>query len=114
MTAFTAHIFICTNQREPGGRMCCDPSGEKELQKLFKQELKKQGVKGTVRANAAGCLDQCELGPTVVIYPQAIWYGRVTANDVARIVSATIVRGEILPDLLIPSELLNTKCGWPK
>jgi len=43
-----------------------------------------------VRANRAGCLDQCELGPTVVIYPQQIWYGKVTLDDVERIIDETV------------------------
>jgi (2Fe-2S) ferredoxin len=65
-----------------------------------------------VRANKAGCLDQCEQGPTVVIYPQAIWYGGVKLADVSRIIDETIIAGRILEDLLIPSERLNApKCS---
>ena len=60
-----------------------------------------------MRANAAGCLDQCELGPTVVIYPQAIWYGGVKPADVPRILEETVMQGRVLPDLLIPDEQLN-------
>lgn len=114
MPAFDFHIFVCCNQRPPGGRCSCDAVGDKALQKCFKVELEKRGLKSSVRANAAGCLDQCELGPTVVIYPQGIWYGRVTQADVPRIVEETIVNGRIVLDLQIPTELLNTKCGWPK
>ena len=62
-----------------------------------------------VRANKAGCLDQCELGPTVVIYPQAIWYGGVQLGDVSRIIDETIIGGRILEDLLIPPEKLNCR-----
>ena len=62
-----------------------------------------------MRANAAGCLDQCELGPTVVIYPQAIWYGGVKLSDVPRIVEETIVNGRVVEDLRIPDEKLNCK-----
>jgi len=64
-----------------------------------------------VRANQAGCLDQCELGPTVVIYPQQIWYGGVRPEDVPRIVEETIVHGRVLEDLLIPTEQLNVKAN---
>ncbi|MEZ6113319.1 MAG: (2Fe-2S) ferredoxin domain-containing protein [Pirellulaceae bacterium] len=114
MPAFTHHIFICGNQRPPGHpRDCCDPDGSERLKSLFKDELKRHGLKSQVRANSAGCLDQCELGPAVVIYPQGIWYGRVRPEDVPRIVRQTIIGGETLPDLLIPDQLLNTKQGWP-
>lgn len=112
MTAFTHHIFICGNQRSPGhARGCCDPEGTEQLRNAFKTEVKRRGLNPLVRANKAGCLDQCELGPAVVIYPQGIWYGKVRLEDVSRIIDETIVGGRILEDLLIPNELLNTKGG---
>ena len=112
MPAFTHHIFICCNQRSPGhARGCCDPDGSEQLRNAFKAELKRRGLNPLVRANESGCLDQCELGPTVVIYPQGIWYGHVQLADVARIIDETIVGGKVLADLLIADELLNTKGG---
>lgn len=109
MPAFTHHIFICGNQRKPGhSRGCCDPEGNEELKSALKKELERRGLKPLVRANSAGCLDQCELGPCLVIYPQAIWYGGVTKKDVPRIVEETIVHGRIVEDLHIPADKLNT------
>ena len=76
MATFEKHIFICGNQRPPGHpRGCCDPAAKTELQKSFKQKLAERGLKGRVRANQSGCLDQCEHGPNLVIYPEAVWYG---------------------------------------
>ena len=110
MPAFTSHIFVCCNQREPGHkRGCCDPDGSGELRDCFKKELKRHKLGPLVRANQAGCLDQCELGPTVVIYPQGIWYGGVSLKDVPRIIEETVIGGRILPDLLIPAEKLNAR-----
>jgi (2Fe-2S) ferredoxin len=110
MPAFTHHIFICCNRRAPGhSRGCCDPDGGEALRNAFKVELKKRELGPLVRANKAGCLDQCELGPTVVIYPQAVWYGGVTPADVPRIVEETILHGRVLEDLRIPDEKLNAK-----
>jgi (2Fe-2S) ferredoxin len=110
MPKFTHHIFVCCNRREPGhSRGCCDPDGGEALRSAFKAEIKRRGLAAHVRANRAGCLDQCELGPTVVIYPQAIWYGKVAPADVPRIVEETIERGVVVDDLLIPDELLNAK-----
>ena len=112
MSAFTHHIFICCNRRTPGHpRGCCDPGGGEQLRSAFKSEVKRRGLNPLVRANKAGCLDQCELGPTVVIYPQGIWYGNVQLADVSRIIDETIVGGKVLDDLLIADELLNTKGG---
>ena len=109
MPKFEKHIFVCGNQRPPGNpRGCCDPSGQAKLQKLFKQKLAEHGLKGKVRANQSGCLDQCEHGPTVAIYPQNIWYGGVSVADVPRIVEQTIIGGLILDDLRIADTCLNS------
>lgn len=108
MAAFDHHLFICGNVREPGHRRgCCDPTGDESLRSAFKKELKRAGLAGRARANHAGCLDQCEFGPVVAIYPAGVWYGPVAIADVPRIVERTLVRGEILPDLLIPDRCLN-------
>jgi (2Fe-2S) ferredoxin len=108
MPGFTHHIFVCGNARKPGHpRGCCDPTGEGPLREALKRELKAAGVGARVRANQAGCLDQCEHGPTLVIYPQGVWYGGVTLADVPRIVARTVVAGEVLDDLVIPDSCLN-------
>jgi (2Fe-2S) ferredoxin len=108
MPAYTHHLFVCGNVRAPGhSRGCCDPSGKQELREAFKRELKKAGLGPFVRANHAGCLDQCEHGPNVVIYPQGVWYGRVRVEDVPRIVARTLLQGEILHDLRIADSCLN-------
>jgi (2Fe-2S) ferredoxin len=108
MPAFTHHIFVCCNHREPSNpRGCCDPNQAEALRNQFKVELKKRGLSGEVRANKAGCLDQCEHGPNLVIYPQGIWYGGVRLEDVSRIIEETIVKGVVLTDLVIAPECLN-------
>ena len=108
MPAFKYHVIVCGNVREPGhSRGCCDPEGKQTLKDAFKRELKKAGLALQSRANHAGCVDQCEHGPVVVIYPQGIWYGKVTVEDVPRIVSRTLLGGEILHDLQIADSCLN-------
>lgn len=95
MSKFERHIFICTNQRLDGSpRGCCDPAGLGTLQLAFKKELAARGLKDRMRANKAGCLDQCEVGPTVVVYPEGVWYGHVTAADVAEIVESHLLNGQ--------------------
>ena len=112
MARFSHHVFICCNQRSADHpRGCCDKTGSEALKTRFKLELKSRGLTPDVRANSAGCLDQCELGPTIVIYPQEIWYGGVQESDVVRIIEETIIGGRVLPDLLFADELLNTKGG---
>lgn len=112
MAAFQYHVFVCCNQRAADHpRGSCDPDGDERLRDAFKRAIKVRGLGATVRANSAGCLDQCEWGPTVVIYPQAIWYGHVTEADVERIVEETLVHGRVVEDLVIPPDMLNTPAG---
>ena len=88
------HVFICTNQREPGNpKGCCADKGADEVRDAFKKLVHQHGMKGRVRANAAGCLDQCARGVTVVVYPEQVWYGGVTAADVPEIVESHLVGG---------------------
>ena len=109
MPRFERHIFICTNQRPEGHpRGCCNPSGAGELHRLFKVKLAQRGIQVTVRANKSGCLDQCEIGPTVVVYPEAVWYGHVSSADVDEIIESHIVGGRPVDRLIIPDALLNT------
>jgi (2Fe-2S) ferredoxin len=109
MAKFEKHIFICGNQRPQGHpRGCCDPAAKAELQKLFKQKLGERGLKGRVRANQSGCLDQCEHGPNLVVYPEAVWYGGVTLADVEEIIESHIVGGKPLERLRLRDSCINT------
>ena len=102
------HIFICGKSRKAGSsRGSCDPDEKEALKSVFKKELKKAGLSRTVRTQQTNCLDQCEHGPVVVIYPQGLWYGTVQPDDVPRIVAETIGRGTVLPDLVIADSCLN-------
>jgi (2Fe-2S) ferredoxin len=88
------HVFICTNRREPGNpKGCCADKGADEVRDTFKKLVHERGMKGRVRANAAGCLDQCARGVTVVVYPEQVWYGGVTAADVPEIVESHLLQG---------------------
>jgi (2Fe-2S) ferredoxin len=100
---FDRHVFICVNRREPGNpKGCCAEKGAEEVRDAFKQLLHDKGLKGRIRANAAGCLDQCSRGVSVVVYPEQIWYGGVTAADVSEIVEQHLLGG-------VPVERLRMK-----
>ena len=108
MPTFSHYIFVCSNQRPEGHRRgCCDVQGDEALVDRFKREIRQRGLGPLVRANRTGCLEQCEHGPTIVIYPQGIFYGNVTEEDVPRIIEQTVVGGKILEDLLIADSCLN-------
>lgn len=91
---FDRHIFICTNQREPGHpKGDCASKGGEEVRGEFKRILHERGLKGRMRANAAGCLDFCPNGVTVVVYPEQVWYGGVKVEDVPTIVDEHLLGG---------------------
>jgi (2Fe-2S) ferredoxin len=106
MSRFKHHIFICINVRPPGhAKGCCSEKGSEKIAELFKEELYRRGFKGTIRANKAGCLDACEFGPSVVVYPEGVWYGNVrTPEDVLEIIERHIIGGEVVKRLQIPDE----------
>ncbi len=99
---YVRHIFICTNRRkddDPKGS--CAQKGSEEIRDLFKKELHARGLKAKVRANKSGCLDVCEHGPNVVIYPEGVWYSRVSRDDVVEIIEKHIVGGQVVERLLL-------------
>jgi len=103
MPPFEKHIFICTNKRDPSDpRGCCMDKGSEQIKEYFKAELKKRGLKGRMRANAAGCLDHCAAGPTVVIYPEGVWYRVGTIEEAREIVEQHLLGGKIVERLRIP------------
>lgn len=92
---FEKHVFVCLHDRGPGGpRGSCAQKGSEELLKAFKAALKERGLGESIRANKAGCLDNCEQGCSVVVYPEGIWYGGVQVADVGEIVERHLAAGE--------------------
>lgn len=110
MPAFKRHIFVCTNQRSPDDpRGCCSARGSEALHARFKQEAKRLNLKHVVRANKAGCLDHCELGPSVVIYPEGVWYRVTSESDVTEIMERHIIKGEVVTRLIMPDHPVPVK-----
>ena len=70
----------------------------------LKSELKARGLSKTIRANNSGCLDQCEHGVTVVVYPEQVWYGGVTVDDIPEIVEQHLIGGRVVERLLLPDQ----------
>lgn len=102
---YTRHVFCCTNQREPGHRRgCCMEKGAAQLRGYMKQACRKLG-KRVVRVNTAGCLDRCELGPAMVIYPEGVWYTFNSEADVDEIIQTHLIEGRRVDRLILePSD----------
>jgi len=78
----------------------CRVHGSEEVLEAFRLELERQGLDSKVDLMPTGCHGFCEQGPVVVIWPQGIFYPRVRTDDVAEIVSETILRGKIVDRLV--------------
>jgi len=110
LPAFERHVFVCHNARPAGApRVSCTCDGKNDLHAQLQQLTRAAGLGATVRINKAGCLDQCEHGPVVVVYPEAVWYGNVQPADAAAIVQEHLVAGRPVERLRLADECLNSK-----
>ncbi len=100
MSYYTHHVFFCCNQRE-GGRPCCNDKDASKLRDYAKQRVKALDIdgKGGVRINQAGCLDRCEEGPCIVVYPEETWYTYVDEHDIDEIVEEHLRHGRVVERL---------------
>ena len=90
---YSRHVFVCTNERPAGHpRGCCKNRGSEKLRDYMKARAKEMGF-ADVRINSAGCLDRCELGPTMVIYPEGVWYAPRTTADIDEILMTHLSGG---------------------
>jgi (2Fe-2S) ferredoxin len=100
MPHFERHVFVCTNRREPGNpKGCCAEKNSEAIREIFKRELYARGMKGKIRANSAGCLDQCARGPAVVVYPEQVWYTVPTEADAIEIINEHLINGRVVERL---------------
>ena len=93
MGQYTRHVFVCTHGDY------CPFDGSVEIHRQLKDGVKARGLNKSIRVNKSGCFDQCGNGPMVVVYPENVWYGGVTAEKAARILEEHLVQGKPVEDL---------------
>lgn len=109
MAAFEKHVFVCTNTRAEGHpRGCCSAKDAGAIRERLKELVEQRGLKRKIRINTSGCLDQCEHGVTIVVYPEGVWYGFVKSDDVQEILDAHLVGGKPVDRLRLPDACINT------
>jgi (2Fe-2S) ferredoxin len=98
---YRIHLFVCTNRRPEGHvRGSCAARGSEHLRDYLKARVKELGLQG-VRVNTAGCLDRCELGPVMVIYPEGVWYSIHSSDDVDEVVHTHLIGGGRVARLML-------------
>ena len=103
MSHYDKHVFFCVNQRA-AGEDCCNNHDAQAARDYVKDKVKKLGLSGEenkIRINSAGCLGRCELGPVLVVYPEAVWYTYVDTSDLDEIIEEHLKHGRIVERLKI-------------
>lgn len=104
MSYYRHHLFFCCNQREAGTRVCCNDAGASRMRDYAKSRVKKLGLNGPgkVRVNQAGCLERCEEGPCLVVYPEGVWYRYRDEADIDAILEEHVIGGVPVARLRLP------------
>lgn len=90
---YVAHLFVCTNRRQDDHpRGSCAARGSERLRDYMKARAKELKIPG-IRVNTAGCLERCEFGPALVIYPDGVWYQPTSIEDVEEILQVHVIGG---------------------
>ncbi len=101
---FESHLFVCCNRRPDGhARGSCAAKGSERLRDYMKARAKEMGL-GGIRVNMAGCLDRCELGPCMVIYPEGVWYRIGSAADIDTVLAEHVRDGGRARNLLLADD----------
>lgn len=102
MEFYKKHVFFCINQREPG-ETCCNNHDSAKMREYAKQQIKKMRLSGhgKIRINSSGCLDRCNEGPVLVIYPEGVWYTYVDKEDIDEIIEEHLKHNRIVERLKI-------------
>jgi (2Fe-2S) ferredoxin len=87
MGQYKHHVFVCSQ-----GKTCSREGGEL-VHEALKKAVKEFGLKRMVRINHAGCMNQCGHGPMVVVYPQDVWYARMTVEAARRVAREHLAGG---------------------
>ena len=105
---YDKHIFICTNQRASDApRRSCGEVHGMEVVEAFKKKLKELNLPIKLRAQKAGCLDICDFGQTVAIYPEGVFYVGVELSDVDEIINEHIINNRIVERLKLENVRAN-------
>jgi (2Fe-2S) ferredoxin len=98
---YDPHIFCCTNKREEGKRESCGRKGAEDLYAYLKARLKDLSLPQRARVNQSGCLNRCEEGPCLVIYPQGVWYRCRTKAEIDAMIERHFVHHERAEELML-------------
>jgi carboxymethylenebutenolidase len=111
---FQRHVFVCLNERDPSHpKGSCKHRGAAEILAYLKARIARLGLQKTIRINQAGCMEHCEYGPSIVVYPEAAWYRLRSVADAAEVFEQHIIGGAVVPHLLMENAVATTRtASW--
>ena len=102
MVKIKHHIFICTSCRVNGQQKgFCYSKGSVDIVQRFMEVIEDYDLSDEVMITNTGCFGICDKGPVAVVYPEGVWYGSLTIDNVERIVEQHMVQGIPVADLMI-------------
>ena len=103
---YEVHVFCCVNQRpETHRRGCCASKDSERLANYMCRLGMVKAAQSRIRINLSGCLNMCEYGPAMVIYPEGIWYRYESEADIEEILDKHVIRGQRVQRLLLAPDL---------
>jgi len=103
MSFYDKHVFFCVNQRDDG-EDCCGNRNAQKARDYVKNKVKELGIssrQNRIRINNSGCVDRCDEGPVIVVYPEGIWYTYVDESDLDEIIEEHLKNGRVVERLKI-------------
>jgi (2Fe-2S) ferredoxin len=95
------HVFVCTQNRPQGH----PSSGCADVMNEFMNEIQARNLIEKIALTNTGCMGPCMMGPSVLVYPEGIMYGRLKKDDVKTIIEQHLLGGEPVADLMVPAEI---------
>jgi len=100
------HIFLCL------GPDCCAPAEGELTWETLKRRIRETGI--PVMRTKAACLRICSGGPWLVVYPDGIWYGKVTSERFERILQEHLIRGNPVREWIAATNALQARPPSPE
>ncbi len=100
------HVFVCTQNRPQGHpRGSCMSSGCGAVMNEFMNQIQSRNLFEKIAITNTGCLGPCGVGPSVLVYPDGVLYGKLKPADVVTIIEQHLLGGEPVAELLAPAEV---------
>lgn len=91
---FKKQILICV------GPHCGGRRGSSKVRAAFRQQIMTRKLQDEVKETQCICFGLCNFGPNIVIYPDGVWYHKVTPEDVPEIFEEHLLEGKVIRRLL--------------